>query len=132
MTVTAGAPQGAPAEAKTFLMCPPEYFAVEYAINPWMNPDNPVDVQLAIRQWERLRATYLSLGHTVHTIAPPVRTKRKGRNHLSKNFCMAATGLSPGCPGRGCSANLTATSYADHRPIASVFFLIFKISIPCK
>jgi N-dimethylarginine dimethylaminohydrolase len=56
--------------ARTYLMCRPEYFAVEYAINPWMNPDNPVDVQAAIRQWERLRATFTSLGHTVHTIAP--------------------------------------------------------------
>ena len=56
--------------ARTYLMCPPEYFAVEYAINPWMNPDNPVDVELAICQWEGLRATFTSLGHSVHTIAP--------------------------------------------------------------
>jgi len=57
-------------QARTYLMCPPEYFAVEYAINPWMNPDNPVDVALAMRQWQRLRATLASLGHTVHTIPP--------------------------------------------------------------
>ncbi|MGH3273834.1 MAG: dimethylargininase [Streptosporangiaceae bacterium] len=56
------------ARARTYLMCPPEYFAVEYAINPWMHPDEPVDVNLALAQWERLRATYTSLGHTVHTI----------------------------------------------------------------
>jgi len=55
--------------ARTYLMCPPEHFAVEYAINPWMNPDDPVDVRLAIRQWERLRTIFTSLGHTVHTIA---------------------------------------------------------------
>jgi len=56
--------------ARTYLMCPPEYFTVEYAINPWMNPDDPVDLTLARQQWELLRAAYLGLGHTVRTIAP--------------------------------------------------------------
>ncbi|MGO8957378.1 MAG: dimethylargininase [Streptosporangiaceae bacterium] len=56
--------------ARTYLMCPPEYFAVEYSINPWMNPDRPVDVALAMDQWERLAEAFASLGHTVHTIAP--------------------------------------------------------------
>ncbi len=51
-------------------MCPPEHFAVEYRINPWMNPDEPVDVALAMRQWQQLRAAYTSLGHIVHTIPP--------------------------------------------------------------
>ena len=54
--------------ARTYLMCPPDYFTVEYAINPWMNPGEPVDLPLARRQWEQLRAAYLSLGHTVQTI----------------------------------------------------------------
>jgi N-dimethylarginine dimethylaminohydrolase len=56
--------------ARNYLMCPPEHFAVEYAINPWMNPDKPVDVALAMQQWRRLGEAYASLGHTVHTIAP--------------------------------------------------------------
>jgi N-dimethylarginine dimethylaminohydrolase len=56
--------------ARTYLMCPPEHFAVEYAINPWMNPDEPVDVELAMRQWKRLGEVYASLGHTVHIVAP--------------------------------------------------------------
>jgi arginine dihydrolase len=56
--------------ARNYLMCPPEYFAVEYAINPWMNPHQPVDVALAMRQWQRLGEAYTSLGHTVHTIDP--------------------------------------------------------------
>jgi N-dimethylarginine dimethylaminohydrolase len=56
--------------ARTYLMCPPDYFTVEYAINPWMNPNDPVDVALATRQWEQLRATYTSLGHTVRIIDP--------------------------------------------------------------
>jgi N-dimethylarginine dimethylaminohydrolase len=51
-------------------MCPPEYFTVTYAINPWMRPEQPVDPGLAMRQWTGLRATYESLGHTVTTIEP--------------------------------------------------------------
>jgi N-dimethylarginine dimethylaminohydrolase len=54
--------------ARTYLMCPPEYFAVEYAINPWMNPNEPVDVARALDQWLRLRDVFTALGHTVHTI----------------------------------------------------------------
>jgi len=59
-----------PAHARTYLMCPPEYFAVTYAINPWMNLEHPVDREVAKQQWERLRATYLALGHTVRIIDP--------------------------------------------------------------
>jgi N-dimethylarginine dimethylaminohydrolase len=56
--------------ARHYLMCAPEYFTVEYAINPWMHPDEPVDPALAMRQWEDLRATFISLGHTVDVIEP--------------------------------------------------------------
>ncbi len=35
-----------------------------------MNPDRPVDVALAMRQWHGLAEAYTSLGHTVHTITP--------------------------------------------------------------
>jgi len=51
-------------------MCPPAHFAVTYAINPWMRPDEPADAGLATRQWERLRQAYLGLGHEVHVIDP--------------------------------------------------------------
>jgi N-dimethylarginine dimethylaminohydrolase len=56
--------------ARAYLMCPPEYFAVQYKINPWMNPDRPVDAALAMRQWQRLSEVYRGLGHTVRTITP--------------------------------------------------------------
>jgi N-dimethylarginine dimethylaminohydrolase len=55
---------------RSYLMCPPEHFAVTYAINPWMRPDTPVDPALAMRQWETLRQTYDSLGHSVQIIDP--------------------------------------------------------------
>jgi N-dimethylarginine dimethylaminohydrolase len=58
------------ATPRSYLMCPPEYFAVTYAINPWMRPDSPVDPDLAMRQWSTLRATYDTLGHSVSTIEP--------------------------------------------------------------
>jgi N-dimethylarginine dimethylaminohydrolase len=58
------------ASARSYLMCPPFHFAVEYAINPWMRPDQPADPRRAVRQWERLRQIYTELGHTVHLIGP--------------------------------------------------------------
>ena len=51
-------------------MCPPEHFAVTYAINPWMEPEKPTDAAKAMRQWARLRQLYLELGHDVRTIEP--------------------------------------------------------------
>lgn len=53
-----------------YLMCPPKYFTVEYSINPWMDPEKPVDTELAMAQWEELRKTYERLGHTVDVIEP--------------------------------------------------------------
>ena len=56
--------------ARRYAMTPPAFFAVEYAINPWMDIATPVDVNLALAQWEALRATYLRLGHQVEVIEP--------------------------------------------------------------
>jgi N-dimethylarginine dimethylaminohydrolase len=53
---------------RTYLMSPPDYFVVEYAINPWMDVSAPVDTELAIKQWERLRETLVGLGHVVHVL----------------------------------------------------------------
>ena len=53
---------------RDYVMCPPEHFAVEYVINPWMDPDRPVDVELALRQWEELKRTYERLGHAVSVV----------------------------------------------------------------
>jgi N-dimethylarginine dimethylaminohydrolase len=58
------------ARPRRYLMCPPEYFAVDYAINPWMDPTRPVDTARARQQWDGLRRTYLDLGHTVEAIPP--------------------------------------------------------------
>ena len=36
------------------LVCPPDYFAVEYEINPWMRRANTVDRDRAVGQWHHL------------------------------------------------------------------------------
>ncbi|WFE95478.1 amidinotransferase [Micromonospora sp. WMMD987] len=51
-------------------MCSPEHFAVEYAINPWMDVSTAVDAALAVKQWDRLRDTLVGLGHEVHLLTP--------------------------------------------------------------
>jgi N-dimethylarginine dimethylaminohydrolase len=53
-------------------MCPPEYFVVEYAINPWMDTSTEVDTELAVKQWDGLRETLLRLGHEVHVLSPEI------------------------------------------------------------
>ncbi len=58
------------ARPRHYLMCRPTYFTVNYSINPWMDPEVPVDTALAMRQWESLRDVYRSLGHTVSFIEP--------------------------------------------------------------
>lgn len=58
------------ARTRHYVMCPPSHFEVLYAINPWMDVANPVDVERAHRQWEVLRNTYLGLGHRVDLIDP--------------------------------------------------------------
>jgi N-dimethylarginine dimethylaminohydrolase len=55
---------------RTYLMCPPEHFAVEYVINPWMNTETPVDTDLAVKQWQQLHDTVVDLGHEVYVLTP--------------------------------------------------------------
>jgi N-dimethylarginine dimethylaminohydrolase len=58
------------ATRRSYLMCRPTYFTVEYAINPWMDTGRPVDTPRAVAQWERLRDVYLDLGHEVELVEP--------------------------------------------------------------
>src|SRR3954453_8140391 len=53
---------------RTYLMCPPDHFAVEYVINPWMDTAVRVDVALALQQWHLLHDTLTDLGHAVHVL----------------------------------------------------------------
>jgi arginine dihydrolase len=55
---------------RTYLLCPPEHYTVEYAINPWMDTTRPVDAELAVKQWLGLREALTGFGHTVHVLDP--------------------------------------------------------------
>ncbi|MFC5218138.1 dimethylargininase [Streptomyces coerulescens] len=57
---------------RRFLVCEPRHFAVQYAINPWMQPDIQVDVDLAREQWQSLIRAYRAHGHAVDTLEPVV------------------------------------------------------------
>lgn len=58
------------AEHRSVLMCRPEHFTVDYRINPWMDPEQPTDTALALRQWQVLHDTYVDLGHDVQLVDP--------------------------------------------------------------
>ena len=51
-------------------MTAPTYFAVEYAINPWMDTSTPVDTAVAVGQWETPAPDLPRLGHTVELVEP--------------------------------------------------------------
>ncbi len=53
-----------------YFACPPTFYDVTYAINPWMDPSVPVDRDLAWRQWTRVVARMDELGARLHFIAP--------------------------------------------------------------
>jgi N-dimethylarginine dimethylaminohydrolase len=69
MTHTDGGAGRRTAHARSYLMCPPEHFTVQYVINPWMDPARPVDTVRAMAQWRNLRKTFTGLGHQVRTIS---------------------------------------------------------------
>jgi N-dimethylarginine dimethylaminohydrolase len=56
--------------AVTILMCRPDYFGVEYEINPWMHVAVSVDNALATTQWDSLAATYRRLGADIDLVQP--------------------------------------------------------------
>ena len=58
------------ASPRHYAMTAPTFFAVEYAINPWMDTSTSVDTHVALNQWETLRQTYKELGHTVELLEP--------------------------------------------------------------
>ncbi|MGI9610956.1 MAG: dimethylarginine dimethylaminohydrolase family protein [Acidimicrobiia bacterium] len=53
-----------------YLMCPPDHFTVEYAINPWMTTEEPVDLPAARHQWDGVVNAIEEAGGVVSTIEP--------------------------------------------------------------
>lgn len=51
-------------------MCAPHHYDTEYEINPWMHLEVPVDREVAQRQWDALRSTFVGMGQTVELAEP--------------------------------------------------------------
>lgn len=52
------------------LMCPPDYYGIEYEINAWMNRARPADSEVAREQWKALRQTLEAAGAAIELVEP--------------------------------------------------------------
>jgi N-dimethylarginine dimethylaminohydrolase len=52
------------------LMCPPDFYGIEYEINPWMSRSRASDDVLARRQWHDLRDLLVGLGVEIRLMTP--------------------------------------------------------------
>jgi len=59
-----------PESSPCILMCSPDYFGIEYEINPWMNVHKGSDAARARQQWDSLHRNLLDLNVTVELIEP--------------------------------------------------------------
>jgi N-dimethylarginine dimethylaminohydrolase len=50
-------------------MCPPDFYGIEYEINPWMSRARQADRPTAAAQWQALRARLEQLGATVEILS---------------------------------------------------------------
>ena len=55
---------------RTVLLCPPDYYGIEYEINPWMDRSHNALPELARTQWQGLHDQLQSLGCRVELISP--------------------------------------------------------------
>ncbi len=53
------------ASVPRILMCPPDYYGIEYEINPWMSRARGATPERARRQWQTLYHTLRDLGARV-------------------------------------------------------------------
>jgi N-dimethylarginine dimethylaminohydrolase len=58
---------------RKLLLCPPDYYGIEYEINPWMDRSHEAVPELARRQWTRLKESLESLGCQIELISPQPR-----------------------------------------------------------
>ena len=71
MTPTANSNPGAtPANPRKVLLCPPDYYGIEYEINPWMDRKRGADPVIARTQWEGLRQKLGELGCQIEIVPP--------------------------------------------------------------
>ena len=55
---------------RELLLCPPDYYGIEYEINPWMSRARAAESELATSQWEGLRQTLASLDSKIELVPP--------------------------------------------------------------
>jgi N-dimethylarginine dimethylaminohydrolase len=55
---------------RRLLLCPPDYYGIEYEINPWMRQTHNAEPDLARAQWKSLHDTLRSLGCQIDLLAP--------------------------------------------------------------
>jgi len=65
-----GSPHPREARSRRFLLCRPTHFAVDYRINPWMQPSLGADPAVAVAQWDEVVRTYTRLGHRLEQVTP--------------------------------------------------------------
>src|SRR5437899_12975053 len=81
---------------RKLLLCPPDYYGIEYEINPWMSVARAAETPVAQQQWKQLHATLSKLDCKVHLVTPlPGITDMDftayavltvGRNFIHSNF----------------------------------------------
>lgn len=52
------------------LMCPPDFYGIEYEINPWMSISHGSDADVSRRQWQALRELLEQLGAEIRLMSP--------------------------------------------------------------
>lgn len=57
-------------DSPTILMCPPDYYGIEYEINPWMSRSRQSDPERARAQWHALHELLQSVGADIRLLEP--------------------------------------------------------------
>src|SRR6266436_4710719 len=55
---------------RALLLCPPDYYGIEYEINPWMSRARGAEAALAQEQWRGLHATLSKLDCKIELVPP--------------------------------------------------------------
>jgi N-dimethylarginine dimethylaminohydrolase len=55
---------------RELLLCPPDYYGIEYEINPWMSRARGAEAPLAQQQWKNLHGTLSKLDCKIHLVKP--------------------------------------------------------------
>jgi N-dimethylarginine dimethylaminohydrolase len=55
---------------RELLLCSPDYYGIEYEINPWMSRARGAEAALVQTQWKRLHATLSRLDCQIHLVQP--------------------------------------------------------------